>query len=305
MPNGRTTSTVQEIRPHDFDASGAVRYPVLFHVYNGPGAQKVSHEYKRSDWHEYLVNTLGYIVCIVDGRGTGFKGEQFSEVVTKHLGVIEVDDLIETAKVVRTLPYVDEKRLGIWGWSYGGYMAAKTIERFDKIITLGISVAPVTNWRFYDSIYVERYMKLPSKEGNAEGYEDSSVHISEGFKKSHYLLAHGTGDDNVHFENSAHLLDMLTFNEVRGFWFRMFPDSNHGISTRKAFRELHQYLTLFLEMKWGAGGNRKFGGKDGGRKALVEEHVGKEKREDDDERVRRQEEEKEEVLRRFHEREEL
>jgi dipeptidyl aminopeptidase len=269
LPNGVTTS-VKEIRPYDFDASGETRYPVLLNVYGGPDSQQVTHNYSPQEWHESLVNQLGYVVAIVDGRGTGYRGAAYRDGVAKQLGSIEVDDLLATADKIRRLPYVDEKRLGLWGWSYGGYFTNKVLERDAGLITLGMSVAPVTKWTFYDSIYTERYMK--TLDSNRAGYEKSDVHVTDGFKQAHFLLAQGSGDENVHFENSAHLLDLLTAKQVRGFWFRMFTDSAHGISTRGAYRELHEYLTDFLKTKWGAGGKRKFGGK-GGRKGLVAEHV--------------------------------
>lgn len=269
------TTTVQELRPHDFDASGLVRYPVLFSVYGGPESQQVDSSYLRSHWHEFLANQLGYIVARVDGRGTGFKGANYSRPVTKHLGELETRDLIETARKMRGLPYVDESRMGIWGWSYGAYLTTKVLEADSGLLNLGIAVAPPTRWEFYDSVYTERFMKSPVS--NSVGYENSSVHVSDGFKKVNFALAHGSGDDNVHFESSAHLLDLLTSKAaVRGgnFWFRMFTDSSHSMSTRGAYRELHEWMTDFLRMKWGAGGKRRFEGK-GGMKGLVEQHGSK------------------------------
>ncbi|CAO1615015.1 unnamed protein product [Parajaminaea phylloscopi] len=250
------STTVQEIRPHDFDPN--VRYPVLLNVYGGPEAQQVKHAYGRDHWHEYLANHLGYIVAVVDGRGTGFKGSEYSNGVTQQLGRLEVQDLVATASKMRDLSYVDEKRIGLWGWSYGGYFTLKALEADSGVLSLGMAVAPVTSWRFYDSVYTERYMKSPAKGENEAGYANSSVHITEGFRNAKLLLAHGTGDDNVHFESSAHMLDLLTAASVRGFWFRAFTDSTHAIRTRNAYRELHQWMTEFLMTQWGAGGKRQF-----------------------------------------------
>lgn len=265
-------TTVQEIRPHDFDSN--VRYPVLLNVYGGPEAQQVKHSYGRQSWHEHLANHLGYVVAIVDGRGTGFKGANYSNVMAQQLGRYEIQDLLATAKELRSLAYVDESRIGLWGWSYGGYFTLKALEANAGVLSLGMAVAPVAKWEFYDSVYTERYMKLPTAEQNSAGYVNSSVHVTDGFKNAKLLLAHGTGDDNVHFESSAHLLDLLTAAQVRNFWFRAFPDSTHAISTRGAYRELHEWMTEFLKMQWGAGGKRRFIDPTGSstRKNLVDKH---------------------------------
>lgn len=250
------TTTVQEIRPHDFDPN--IQYPVLLHVYGGPNSQQVKHTYNREHWHEYLANHLGYVIAVVDGRGTGFKGSRYSNAVTRHLGRYEVQDLLATAEKLRSLSYVDENRIGLWGWSYGGYFTLKALQADSGILSLGMAVAPVAKWDFYDSIYTERYMKSPAADDNRVGYDNSSVHISDGFRNARLLLAHGTGDDNVHFESSAHILDMLTAEGVRGFWFRAFPDSTHAMRVRNAYRELHEWMTEFLMTQWGAGGKRQF-----------------------------------------------
>lgn len=250
------TVSVEETRPHDFDASGTVQYPVLFNVYGGPNSQVVRGEWKMADWHTYLACTLGYIVVRVDGRGTGFRGRPYRDVVTWNLGNFESKDVVDAAEAIRRLPHVAHEKVGIWGWSYGGYLTSKVVERDSGTFDLGMAVAPVAKWSLYDSIYTERYMKTPKL--NAGGYRNSSVHITDGFRHSHYLLAQGSGDDNVHFSNSATLLDLLTAERVRDFWFRMFTDSNHSINTRGANRELYEYLTRFLVTKWGAGPHRVF-----------------------------------------------
>ncbi|KAF9511355.1 hypothetical protein BS47DRAFT_1330979 [Hydnum rufescens UP504] len=253
MSDGYELNAV-EIRPPGMDDSGRVRYPVLFRVYGGPGSQTVTTRFSR-DWHDYLVCTLKYIVVVVDGRGTGFKGRNLRNPVRGNLGYYETLDQINAARLWATKRYVDSRRIGIWGWSYGGYMTTKVLEANAGIHTLGMAVAPVVSWRMYDSIYTERYMRTP--QDNAAGYLNASVTNVEGFKHAQFLLAHGSGDDNVHFANSAHLLDMFTQAHVRDFRFRMFTDSDHSIRTRGAQRELYEWMTSFLVEKWGKGGIRR------------------------------------------------
>lgn len=240
-----------QITPPNFDASGRKKYPVLIRVYGGPGSQMVSNVWSR-DWHTYLACEKKYIIVLVDGRGTGFKGRKLRNPVTDDLGHWEVVDQIAAAREMVKKVYVDRTRIGIWGWSYGGYMTCKTIEADSGIFTLGMAVAPVTDWRYYDSIYTERYMRTP--EENPEGYERSAVNNMTGFGNADFLLAHGTGDDNVHFMNSASLVDKLTQSKTRGWRFRMFTDSAHSMDKREAYRELHEWMTEFLEEKWGRGG---------------------------------------------------
>lgn len=256
MPDGsRAVASVQEIRPHDFDASGATKYPVLVRVYGGPDSQLVDARWNRADWHQYVASTLGYIVVVVDGRGTGFKGQAYRASVAGNLGDVEAQDVNDAAKLISTLPYVDENRIGLWGWSYGGYLTGKSVELDRSVFSLAVSVAPVTDWRFYDSVYTERYMKSPKS--NRKGYETAAIHVNTAFAKTKYLLMQGSADDNVHFSNSAHLLDLLTKAKVRGFRFRMFTDSAHSMGVRGAYRELFEEMTSFLRENWGPGGKRQ------------------------------------------------
>jgi len=245
---------VKEMRPPKMDDSGRTKYPVLFYVYGGPESQKVNVEYKR-DWHDYLVCTLQYIVVVVDGRGTGFKGRRLRNPVRYNMGFWETRDQINAARIWAGKDYVDPKRIGIWGWSYGGFMASKIAEADAGIHSLAMAIAPVTSWRLYDSIYTERYMGLPND--NPGGYINASISHVEGFKKIDFLFAHGSGDDNVHLAHSAHLLDMLTAAQVRDFRFRMFTDSDHSIFRRGANQEVYEYMALFLVEKWGKGGRRR------------------------------------------------
>jgi len=207
------------------------------------------------DWHDYLACGLDYIVVVVDGRGTGFKGRKLRNIVKGNLGYWETVDQLAAARVWAAKKYVDPKRIGIWGWSYGGFMSSKVAEANAGIHSLAMAVAPVTSWRLYDSIYTERYMNLPSL--NPGGYVNASISNVTGFHNVDFLLAHGSGDDNVHFANSAHLLDMFTQAHVRRFRFRMFTDSDHGINRRGAYREIYEFMTGFLIEKWGKGGRRR------------------------------------------------
>ncbi|WVF65548.1 hypothetical protein IAT40_000276 [Kwoniella sp. CBS 6097] len=237
-----------EMLPPNIDTSGRKKYPVLIRVYGGPGSQMVSNRFDR-DWHTFLVTSMKYVVIMVDGRGTGFKGRNLRNPVRDDLGHWEVIDQIAAAKEMVKRGYVDRDRVGIWGWSYGGYMTCKTIEADSGIFTLGM-----TNWLYYDSIYTERYMSTPN--ANELGYLTSAVNNVTSFSgdKVDFIWAHGSGDDNVHYANSASLLDKLTQRHVRGWRFRMFTDSNHSMDKREAYRELYEWMTDYLREKWGVGG---------------------------------------------------
>ncbi|KAH9832495.1 dipeptidyl aminopeptidase [Rhodofomes roseus] len=244
----------REIRPPRMDDTGRTKYPVLFRLYNGPNSQMVNHEYGH-DWHDFLACSMEYIIVTVDGRGTGYKGRRLRNPVKDNLGHFETIDQINAAKIWAGKNYVDSRRIGIWGWSYGGFMSSKVIEANAGVHTLAMAVAPVTSWRLYDSIYTERYMDLPNV--NPQGYITASISNVTGFHNADFLLAHGSGDDNVHFANSAHLLDMLTQEHVRNFEFRMFTDSDHSMYKRDANRELYEFMTRFLFERWGKGGKRR------------------------------------------------
>ncbi|KAI8380933.1 dipeptidyl peptidase IV N-terminal region-domain-containing protein [Radiomyces spectabilis] len=191
VTGGGVEMLAMELLPPNFDASK--KYPVLFHVYGGPGSQLVSHEFELS-WHTFVASQLEYIIVTVDGRGTGYRGRAYRESVRGRLGKLETIDQVNAARHWANLPYVDASRMAIWGWSYGGYMTTKVIEANDGVFSLGMAVAPVTDWRFYDTVYTERYMLTPQL--NAEGYANSAVTNMTGFNNAHYLLIHGTGDDN-------------------------------------------------------------------------------------------------------------
>uniref|UniRef100_UPI00286D8F3C S9 family peptidase n=1 Tax=Flavobacterium sp. TaxID=239 RepID=UPI00286D8F3C len=194
------------MKPKDFDASK--KYPVFMFQYSGPGSQQVNNEWGSYDdyWFAMLAQQ-GYIVACVDGRGTGYKGADFKKITYKQLGKYEVEDQIDAAKVIGNYPYVDKSRIGIWGWSYGGFMSSNCILKGNDVFKMAIAVAPVTNWRFYDSVYTERYMQTPQE--NPSGYDDNSpINFVEKLKGK-FLLIHGSGDDNVHVQNSMQMMEAL------------------------------------------------------------------------------------------------
>lgn len=215
-----------ERRPPHFNPSKS--YPVLFQQYSGPGSQQVNKKFG-VDFNSYAASTLGYIVITVDPRGTGFKGRKHRVSVRDKLGVLEAADHIAAAQHFAKEPYIDESRLAIWGWSYGGFETLKTLEiDAGQTYSYGIAVAPVTDWRLYDSIYAERYMRLP--EDNEAGYDESSVRNATALGQNvRFLMMHGVADDNVHFQNSLILLDQLDQEEVENYDVHVFPDSDHGI----------------------------------------------------------------------------
>jgi dipeptidyl-peptidase-4 len=231
------------IKPKDFDASK--KYPVFMYQYSGPGSQQVNNEWNSADdyWFMMLAQQ-GYIVACVDGRGTGFKGADFKKVTQKELGKYEVEDQIDAAKVIGNYPYVDKSRIGIWGWSYGGFMASNCILKGADVFKMAIAVAPVTNWRFYDSVYTERYMQTPQE--NASGYDENSPinHVDK--LKGKFLFIHGSGDDNVHVQNSMQMMEAL-IQANKQFDSQIYPDKNHGIYGGKTRVQLYTKMTNFIK----------------------------------------------------------
>ncbi|KAI1160449.1 dipeptidyl peptidase IV N-terminal region-domain-containing protein [Nemania serpens] len=222
-----------ERRPPHFDPSK--KYPVLFQQYSGPGSQSVSKRFS-VDFQSYVAAALGYVVVTVDGRGTGYIGRKARVIVRKNLGKWEAHDQIVAAKLWGAKPYIDETRIAIWGWSYGGFQALKTLEQdAGRTFQYGMAVAPVTDWRFYDSIYTERYMLTPQK--NGDGYDGSAINnVSALARNVRFLVMHGVADDNVHMQNTLTLLDKLDIGGVENYDLHMFPDSNHGIYFHNADR---------------------------------------------------------------------
>ncbi len=231
------------LKPKDFDATK--KYPVFMYQYSGPGSQQVNNDWNNTDdyWFMMLAQQ-GYIVACVDGRGTGFKGADFKKCTQKELGKYEVEDQIDAAKVLGNYSYVDKNRIGIWGWSYGGFMASNCIMKGADVFKMAIAVAPVTNWRFYDSIYTERYLQTPQE--NASGYDDNSPinHVSK--LKGKFLLIHGSGDDNVHVQNSMQMMEAL-IQANKQFDSQIYPDKNHGIYGGKTRIQLYTKMTNFIK----------------------------------------------------------
>ena len=223
------------------------KLPVLMFVYGGPGSQQVTDAWKGANywWFEMLAQQ-GYVVACVDNRGTGARGETFKKMTYKQLGHYEVIDQIETAKYLRTLPFVDTAKIGIFGWSYGGYMASNCILKGKEFFKAAIAVAPVTNWKWYDSVYTERYMQTHAE--NETGYEDNSpVNFTNQLEGS-YLLVHGLADDNVHFQHTAEMAKELIANNKQ-FDSMVYPNRNHGITGDNARLHLYTLMTTFLKEK--------------------------------------------------------
>ncbi|KAF2806899.1 putative dipeptidyl-aminopeptidase B [Mytilinidion resinicola] len=234
---------VLERRPPHFNAKK--KYPVLFYLYQGPGSQMVEKKF-HVDFQAYVASSLGYIVVTVDGRGTGYLGRDLRVIVRGVIGYHEAEDQISVAKIWSKKSYVDEERMAIWGWSYGGFMTLKTLELdAGETFKYGMAVAPVTDWRFYDSIYTERYMHTPQH--NAAGYDNSSIHDVKSLAKNvRFLLMHGVADDNVHMQNSLTLLDNLDLGGVENYDVHVFPDSDHSIYFHNANRIVYDKLSSWL-----------------------------------------------------------
>ncbi|MGN6164555.1 MAG: S9 family peptidase [Flavisolibacter sp.] len=213
------------LKPSNFDANK--KYPVLFCNYGGPGSQQVANRFgAASMWHQMLAEN-GFIVVSIDNTGTGFRGEEFKKKTYLQLGKYEIEDQIDAAKYLGTLPYIDKNRIGHWGWSFGGFMSSLAITKGADVFKAAIAVAPVTSWRFYDNIYTERYMRTPQE--NASGYDDNSPINFTDKIKGKFLLIHGTADDNVHFQNSVEMVKALVKSNI-DFESAYYPNKNHGIS---------------------------------------------------------------------------
>lgn len=230
------------IKPRGFNPNRS--YPVFMTQYSGPGSQQVTDAWKGASYLWYqLLSQKGYLVVCVDGRGTGGRGEEFKKMTYLNLGHYETIDQIETAKYLGSLPYVDKSRIGIYGWSYGGYMSSLCILKGADVFKAAIAVAPVTNWKWYDSIYTERYMRTLSE--NKEGYEKNSpVYFADKLKGS-YLLIHGMADDNVHFQHAVEMADAL-IKANKQFDTYYYPNRNHGIYGGNTRWHLFTKMTDFI-----------------------------------------------------------
>ncbi|MDC1343390.1 S9 family peptidase [Flavobacteriaceae bacterium] len=232
------------IKPVDFDAQK--EYPLLMFQYSGPGSQQVANRWNGTNdyWHQLLAQE-GMIIICVDGRGTGLKGRDFKKVTQKELGKYEVEDQIAAAKKLAERSYIDKNNIGIWGWSYGGFMSTNCLLKGNDIFSTAIAVAPVTSWRFYDTVYTERYMQTPQE--NASGYDDNSPINYADKLEGNYLLVHGTGDDNVHAQNSMRMINALVAAN-KPFDIAMYPDRAHGIRKGKNTRlHLYKKMTAFIQ----------------------------------------------------------
>ncbi len=214
-----------QILPPDFDP--AKKYPVLIYVYGGPGYQTVNNSWANSDyWWMQLLAQHGIISVSINNRGSGAQGEVFKKMTYLQLGKYETEDMITLAKYMAKQPYVDADRIGIYGWSYGGFMAANGITKGADVISTAVSVAPVTNWRYYDNVYTERFMRTPQE--NPDGYDLNSPVHNTAMIKGNYLLCHGSGDDNVHYQNAMELIKAMISNGKQ-FDLMIYPNKNHGI----------------------------------------------------------------------------
>lgn len=245
------TSSGQElnywiIKPEKMESGK--KYPLLFYVYGGPGSQEVLNSQSRASdymWFRMLAQK-GYVVACVDGRGTGMRGEKFKKCTYMELGKYETEDQIEAAKYFGSLSFIDKNRIGIFGWSYGGYMSSLCISKGADYYKAAIAVAPVTNWRYYDNVYTERFMRTPQE--NAEGYDTNSPinHVEK--LKGNYLLIHGTADDNVHYQNSMDLITALV-KANKQFEHFAYPNKDHGIYGGNTRLHLYTLMTDFILRK--------------------------------------------------------
>lgn len=245
------TSSGQElnywiIKPEKMESGK--KYPLLFYVYGGPGSQEVLNSQSRASdymWFRMLAQK-GYVVACVDGRGTGMRGEKFKKCTYMELGKYETEDQIEAAKYFGSLSFIDKDRIGIFGWSYGGYMSSLCITKGADYYKTAIAVAPVTNWRYYDNVYTERFMRTPQE--NAEGYDTNSPinHVEK--LKGNYLLIHGTADDNVHYQNSMDLITALV-KANKQFEHFAYPNKDHGIYGGNTRLHLYTLMTDFILRK--------------------------------------------------------
>jgi dipeptidyl-peptidase 4 len=213
------------IKPANFDPSK--KYPVYMAIYGGPGANTVTDSWDAGDYaYHQLLAQKGYIVVSVDPRGTMYRGAKFKKMTYLELGKLETEDFIAVAKELQTYSYVEPSRIGIMGWSYGGFMTSLAMTKGADYFKMGIAVAPVTNWRYYDNIYTERFMRTPAE--NANGYDENSPINFVGQMKGKYLLIHGSGDDNVHYQNTMEMINAMVAANKQ-FDLFIYPNKNHGI----------------------------------------------------------------------------
>ncbi|WP_152287780.1 S9 family peptidase [Flavicella marina] len=232
------------LKPTNFDPNKT--YPLVMVQYSGPGSQSVANSWNSyNDYWYHLLSQQGFVVACIDGRGTGYKGAAFKKATYKELGKLETIDQINAAKELGKYNYINAEKIAIWGWSYGGFMASNCILKGADVFDTAIAVAPVTSWRFYDSIYTERYMQTPQE--NPSGYDENSPLFHAEKLQGHYLLVHGTGDDNVHIQNTYQMSNVL-IEQNKDFEQAIYPDRAHGIYRGRNTRiHLFTKMTNFLE----------------------------------------------------------
>ena len=234
-----TTLNGWMMKPADFDESR--KYPVIMYQYSGPGSQEVLDRFGIS-WETYMASQ-GYIIACVDGRGTGGRGAAFEKCTYLNLGVREARDQVETALYLGLQPYVDKERIGIWGWSFGGYMTLMSMSEGTPVFKAGVAVAAVTDWNYYDTIYGERFMRTPQE--NADGYRASSAFTRAENLHGDLLLVHGSADDNVHFQNCAEYAEHLV-QLGKQFDMQLYTNRNHSIYGGNTRMHLYTRLTNFF-----------------------------------------------------------
>lgn len=227
------------LKPTNHDANK--KYPVLMVQYSGPDSQQALDSW-HIDW-EYYLATQGYVVACVDGRGTGARGSEFRKCTYEQLGNLETKDQIEAAKYLGQQSFIDKDRIGIWGWSYGGYVTLMAMSSGEKVFKAGIAVAPVTDWRLYNSAYTERFMRRPQE--NFKGYDQSSALLRADKLQGNLLLVHGTADDNVHTQNTMLYIDKLVAADKQ-FEMQLYTDKNHSILGQQTRRHLYTRISEFL-----------------------------------------------------------
>ena len=231
------------LKPSSFDSTK--KYPLLIYQYSGPRSQLISNSWGGSHyyWHQHLTQR-GYIIAYIDVRGTGYRGKKFSDITYRNLGKFETADIIAGSEYLGNLGYVDKSRMGIWGWSYGGYMASLLMTLGSPTFKLGIAIAPVTHWKLYDTIYTERYLQRPKD--NEDGYENYSPLNHASKLEGDFLLVHGTGDDNVHFQNSI-LFQNSLIKSSKQFESFYYPNKAHSLGGSNTRLHLFTYMTRFIE----------------------------------------------------------
>lgn len=242
VPNGKgDTLNGWMLKPSSFDSTK--KYPVLFCNYGGPGIQTVTDRFGTVNFWQQMLTQKGYIIVSIDNTGTGFRGQEFKKKTYKQLGTLEIEDQIAAAKYIRSISYIDKNRIGHWGWSFGGFMSCLAITQGADVFSMAIAVAPVTDWRYYDNIYTERYMGLPKD--NAKGYEQTSPINYVNKIKGKFLIIHGTGDDNVHFQNSIEMVKAMVDANIP-FESAYYPNKNHNIRGGNTSYHLYQKMTDFI-----------------------------------------------------------